>query len=109
MKEALSPFRDYEAPKPIEATRGSVSDCDLIAATTAIRIWSMKTHHPLEAVLAEGFFKNMCDLRFRRDDRIELLCDCDADRSSHATLLVEAADKHGHAAVSLLHLYGARQ
>jgi hypothetical protein len=105
----LSAFRDYEAPKPAEAPRGNVTEVDLIAATTAIRIWSMKTPHPLAAVLTDGFFDDMTDLRFRRDDRIELICDADANQSVHAILIVDESDKHGKATVSLLHRYERSQ
>jgi hypothetical protein len=66
----LSPFREYEAPK-IETPCGNANEVDLIAATSAMRIWSMKTRHPLDAVLTRGFFDGMIDLRLRRDDRIE--------------------------------------
>ena len=45
----------------------------------------------------------MIDLRFKRDDRIELICNCCAARSDHAVLVVDEADKHGKAKVSLLH------
>jgi hypothetical protein len=55
----------------------------------------MKTKHSLSAVLSDGYFDGMFDFRFRRDDRVELISNCDADRSDHATLLVEEADKHG--------------
>jgi hypothetical protein len=109
MTDTLSPFREYETPKPAEAPRGNVSECDLIAATTGIRIWSMKTKHSLEAILSEGFFSDMSDLRFRRNDRIELICDTDADQATHGTLVVDDADKHGKASVSLLHRYDRGQ
>jgi hypothetical protein len=44
-------------------------------------------------------------VRFKRDDRIELIASCYADRSDHATLVVDSADKYGKAKVSLLYRY----
>jgi hypothetical protein len=111
MSEAVSEYREYvDVIRPPAIPRGHVKEMDLITATTGIRIWSMKTKHPLEVVLSQNFFSEMIGHRFRRDDRIELIADCDGPRSVHALLVVDDADKHGTvSAVSLLHRYERRQ
>jgi hypothetical protein len=104
MSEATSQWREYNSV--IRPPRGSVKEMDLITATTGIRIWSMRTGHTLETVLGQDFFSEMIGHRFRRDDRVELICDCDAPQSVHALLVVNDADKHGTVStVSLLHRY----
>jgi hypothetical protein len=103
-------YRDYfDSVRPPAKPAAHVSDLDLIAATSVMRIWSMKTKHPLDAVLGDGFFDDVADLRLRSNDRIELICDTDADVAIHGTLVVDSADKHGHATVSLLHRYERSQ
>jgi hypothetical protein len=110
MNEAANPYREFsDITKPEAPPKGNANEVDLIAATSAMRVWSMKTRHTLSAVLRDGFFDGMVDLRFRRDDRIELIASCYADRSQHGLLVVDEADKHGKAKVSLLHRYERSQ
>jgi hypothetical protein len=45
-------------------------------------------------------------LQLRKEGRIELVASFGADRAEHAILIVDVADKHGSAKVSLLHHYG---
>ena len=80
---ASAPFRHAisSGARARGTAKGNANEVDLIAATSAMRIWSMKTRHPLEAVLNKGFFDGMVDLRFKRDDRIDLISNCYADRS----------------------------
>jgi hypothetical protein len=103
-------YREYvDSIRPPDPPAAHVSDLDLIAATSVMRIWSMKTKHPLDAVLGAGFFDDVADLRLRSNDRIELICDTDADVAIHGTLVVDSADKHGLAKVALLHRYQRSQ
>jgi hypothetical protein len=105
MSEPLSPFREYEPTKAPEVPRGNIREIELLAQTFTLRIFAMRTRYPLSAVLTDGFFDGMTDVRLRKEDRIELVASFGAERGEHATLIVDDVDKHGKAAVSLLQLY----
>jgi hypothetical protein len=46
MIEAANPYREFpDATKPAAPPKGNANEVDLIAATSAMRIWSMKTRH----------------------------------------------------------------
>ncbi len=51
----------------------------------------------------------MKDVRLLKLDTITLVASNGADRAEHAVLIVDDADKHGKASVSLLHRYGRDQ
>jgi hypothetical protein len=106
MSEAASQYQEYhDSVRPPEAPRGNISEIELIAQTFTLRIWAMRTKHPLSAVLTENFFDGMTDLRLRKEDRIELVASFGAERGEHCTLVVDEVDKAGHAKLSLLHRY----
>jgi hypothetical protein len=66
----------------------------------------MRTKHALDAVLSDGYFHDITDVLFRKEDRIEIVANFGADRGEHATLVVDAVDKAtGRPKVSLLHDY----
>jgi hypothetical protein len=47
----------------------------------------------------------MKDVRLLKEDTIQLVASYGADQAEHAVLIVDEADKHGNASVSLLHRY----
>jgi hypothetical protein len=60
-------------------------------------------------VLADGYFDTLADVRLLKEDTISLVASYGADRAEHAILIVDEADKHGKAKVSLLHRYERSQ
>jgi hypothetical protein len=104
----LDPFRDFEdeAEAAAEAPRADTADIELLLQSTRIRFWALRTSHPLEAVLAEGFFDGTRDVRFKKEDRIEVVASFDAPVATHCTLVVDSVDKAtGIPEVSLMHRY----
>ena len=101
----LDPFREYVAPGPIEPPRAATADIELMSATYPLRIFTMRSIHPLETVLTAGYFDGLADVRLRKEDRIELVADW-AGVGTHATLVVDWVNKAGgEPRVSLLQRY----
>ena len=86
------------AIRPADAPRGNINEIQLLAQTA--RVWWMRTKHFLSTVLADGYFDTL------KEDTISLVASYGADRAEHAVLIVDEADKHGKAKVSLLHYSG---
>src|SRR5205823_13021835 len=109
MSENLSPdavaYKEYvDAVRPPNPPRAELRDFQLVAST--VRLWWLRTRHPLAVVLQDGFLDSVTDLRLRKEDRVEVVANSGGDGpAEHATLVVTEADKHGKAKVSLLHLY----
>ena len=111
----LDPLRTYEVPKPAEPLTGLMSEMELSSQTTRIRIWYYRTWHPLEAVLARGYFDSMKDVRLRKEDRIEIIANFSTSTSTstgtgttpsqHALLVVDSVSKEGRVTASLLQAY----
>jgi hypothetical protein len=81
----------------------NINEIQLLAQTA--RVWWMRAKHPLAAVLAEGYFDTLTDVRLLKEDTISLVASYGANRAEHAVLIVDEADKHGKAKVSLLHRF----
>jgi hypothetical protein len=104
MSESVSLYREYvDVIRPADAPRGSINEIQLMTQTA--RVWWMRTKHSLSEVLADGYFDTLTDVRLLKEDTITLVASYGADWAEHAILIVEAADKHGKATVSLLHRY----
>jgi hypothetical protein len=58
-----------------------------LLAQTA-RVWWMRTKHPLAAVLADGYWDTMKDVRLLKEDTIQLVSAYGADRAEHSILIV---------------------
>ena len=106
MAEATSVFREYfDVIRPVEDPRAAITDIELMSATYPLRIFTMRSVHPLETVLAPGYFDDLADVRLRRQDRIELVADFNGT-GTHATLVVDHVNKSGgEPKVSLLARY----
>jgi hypothetical protein len=52
-----------------------------------------------------AYRETMKDVRLLKEDTITLVASYGAGRAEHAILIVDEADKHGKASVSLLHRY----
>jgi hypothetical protein len=106
MSDATSAYREYvDIVRPAESPRANINDLQLVTST--VRLWWLRTKHPLNVVLMRGFFDNVSDLRFRKEDRIEIVADCNGDGpATHGTLVVAAVNKSGgDVTVSLLSRY----
>jgi hypothetical protein len=105
VRDNLDPFRHYEAPGPDALPRAVFSDLELLAACRPLRIFTMRSTYPVEAVTAPGYFDGLADCRLRRHDRIELLADSNGE-GTFATLCVDSVNKAGgEVRVSLLCRY----
>ena len=101
-------YREYvDVVRPADPPRGSINEIQLLAPTA--RVWWMRSKHPLAAVLADGYFDTLTDVRLLKEDTITLVASYGADRAEHAVLIVTESDKHGLAKVSLLHRYERSQ
>jgi hypothetical protein len=99
-------YREYvDVVRPPAPPRASTKDIELLSQTIAIRIFAMRSNHSLAEVLSDGYFDCVRDVRFRKEDRIELVASWGKPVAEHATLVVTDSDKHGLATVSLMHLY----
>jgi hypothetical protein len=98
-------YRDYfDTIRPADPPRGSINEIQLLAPTT--RVWWMRSKNPLAAILADGYFDTMNDVRLMKEDTIQLVASYGtSDRAEHAILIVDESDKRGRATVSLLHRY----
>ena len=56
----------------------------------SVTIWSYRTVHRLDDLLRPEFWASR-NLGFKRDDRVEVVADTGAPRSTHATLIVRSA------------------
>jgi len=70
---------------------------------------AVATKYSLASVLADGYFDTLTDVRLLKEDTISLVASYGAERAEHAVLVVDEADKHGKARVSLLHRYERSQ
>jgi hypothetical protein len=97
-------YREYvDSIRPPDPPRGSINEIQLLAPTA--RVWWMRSKHPLAAILADGYFDTLTDVRLQKEDTITLVASYGADRAEHAILIVDDSDKHGLASVSLLHKF----
>ena len=101
-----SAFREYtDVMAPAKGTRATIGEIELLAQTFTLRIFAMRTKHSLDAVLSDGYFNEITDIIFRKEDRIEIVANFDGV-GEHALLVVDAVDKAtGRPKVSLLHKY----
>jgi hypothetical protein len=100
-----SPFREYADVMVAKAPRATVSEIELLSQTFTLRIFAMRTKHNLETVLSDGYFHEITDVHFRKEDRIEIVANFDGV-GEHALLVVDAVDKAtGRPKVSLLQKY----
>ena len=99
-------FREYtDVMAPAKAPRAIFSEIELLAQTFTLRIFAMRTKHSLETVLSDGYFNDITDVIFRKEDRIEIVANFDGV-GEHALLVVDAVEKAtGRPKVSLLHKY----
>jgi hypothetical protein len=106
MTEAVSEYREYvDVVRPASPPRARFADIELLAATYPLRIFTMRSIHSIETVLADGYFSDLADVRLRRLDRIELVADFHGE-GTFATLCVDSVNKSGgEVRVSLLHRY----
>jgi hypothetical protein len=106
LAQATSEFREYvDAMRPPDPPRAAFADIELLAATYPLRIFTMRSIHPLETVLSAGYFDDLADVRLRKEDRIELVANFHAI-GDHATLVVDYVNKSGgEAKVSILRHY----
>jgi hypothetical protein len=65
-----------------------------MAATYPMRIFGMRSSHPLDTVLTPGYFDDLADVRLHAQDRIEVVADF-YGIGTHATLVVDSVTKHG--------------
>jgi hypothetical protein len=100
---AEAQFREYhESIRPPAAPRANFDDFHLVAST--VRLWFHKTRHGLGDVLTPGYFENVADLRFRLDDRIEIVAG--NWPAQHGLCVVDHVSKNGgDVQVTLLSLY----
>src|ERR1700681_2041671 len=109
VRDNLDPFREYEAPKPDEVPRARFADVELLAATYPLRIFTMRSAYPIETVTTPGYFDDLADVRFRRQDRLELVADFHGE-GTHATLVVDEVNaRGGEVRVSVLCRYARNQ
>jgi hypothetical protein len=103
-------YREYvDVVRPADPPRATFADIELLAATYPLRIFTMRSIHPLETVLTPGYFDDLADVRLRKEDRIELVANW-AGVGQHATLVVDGVNKvGGEAKVALLHRYERSQ
>ena len=101
-----SAFREYtDVMAPVKAPRATFAEIELLAQTFTLRIFAMRTKHNLATVLSEGYFHEITDVVFRKEDRIEIVANFDGV-GEHALLVVDAVEKAtGRPKVSLLHKY----
>jgi hypothetical protein len=88
-------YRDYHStlrgPPP---PRAGLNDLQLVSST--VRLLWLRTHFSIDAILQPGFFDNVSDLRLRKEDRIEIVADCNGDGwADHATIVVDHVSKNG--------------
>ena len=103
MSEAHA-YREYvDVIRPAETPRGNINEIQLLSQTA--RVWWMRSKNPLAAILADEYWTTMTDVRLLKEDTIQLVSSYGADRAEHSVLVVDEADKHGKASVSLLHRY----
>jgi hypothetical protein len=101
-------YREYvDIVRPPETPRGNINEIQLLSQTA--RVWWMRSKHPLTAILADEYWTTMTDVRLLKEDTIQLVSSYGADRAEHSVLVVDDADKHGLAKVSLLHRYERSQ
>jgi hypothetical protein len=88
-------FRDYfETIRPAAAPRAALNDLQLVSST--VRLLWLRTRHPLDVVMQPGYFNNVAELRLKKEDRIEVVADCNGEgRADHATIVVDHVNKHG--------------
>lgn len=94
MNEAEA-YKEYvDVVRPPAPPRAVPADIELMAATYPLRIFTMRSVHPIETVLAPGYFADLADVRLRRLDRIELVADFNGI-GTFATLVVDEVNKSG--------------
>jgi hypothetical protein len=96
-------FVDEDAVTTPEPIRGDLNSIQLLTSTA--RVWWLRTHHPLAAVLADSFWETMKDVRLQKEDVIQTVSSFGSDQAEHSVLCVHTADKHGLATVRVLHRY----
>jgi hypothetical protein len=104
MSEIDHQYREYiDCVRPPAPPRGNKNEIQLLSQTA--RVWWMRSKHPLAAILLDEYWTTMRDVRLTKEDTINLVSSFGAERADHSILVVDEADKHGLATVSLLHLY----
>jgi hypothetical protein len=99
-------YLDYfQTIRPAEPPRASFRDIELLSQTIAIRIWALRSEHSLAAVLIDGFFDDVKDVRLKKEDRIEVVASWGQPIAEHATLVVDHVDNIGNAKVSVMLRY----
>jgi hypothetical protein len=99
-------YRDYfETIRPADPPRAGLNDLQLVSST--VRLLWLRTQFPIDVVMQPGFFDNVSDHRLKREDRIEIVANCNGDGpADHATIVVDHVNKSGgDVRVSLLHKY----
>jgi hypothetical protein len=99
-------FREYtDVMAPAKGARATIGEIELLAQTFTLRIFVMRTKCSLDTVLSDGYFNDITDVHFRKEDRIEIVANFDGV-GEHALLVVDAVDKAtGRPKVSLLQKY----
>lgn len=94
MSEATD-YREYvDIIRPANAPRAELNDFQLVSST--VRLWWLRTRHPLSVVLQDEFFQNVADLRLKAEDRVEVVASYGGDGpAEHATLVVDSVNKSG--------------
>ena len=71
-------YKEYvDVVRPPDPPRAELHDFQLVAST--VRLWWMKTRHPLSVVLQDGFLDSVTDLRLRKEDRVEVVANSGTD------------------------------
>jgi hypothetical protein len=108
LAQATSEYSEYvDIIRPPETPRGNINEIQLLSQTA--RVWWMRSKNPLAVIMADEYWTTMTDVRLLKEDTIQLVSSYGADRAEHAILIVDEADKHGLARVSLLHRYDRSQ
>ena len=92
---AATDYREYvDIVRPANAPRAELNDFQLVSST--VRLWWLRTRHPLGVVLRDEFFENVTDLRLKAEDRVEVVASNGGDGpAEHATLVVDSVNKSG--------------
>lgn len=68
---AAADYREYvDIVRPANAPRAELNDFQLVSSS--VRLWWLRTRHPLGVVLQNDFFQNVADLRLKAEDRVKL-------------------------------------
>ena len=76
-------------------------DLERIAGTRLMAVWVLRTPHPLQDVLAPGYFRDVTGHGLRASDRIEVAANVGGE-AEHAILFVKDSDPELGAIVGVL-------